>query len=247
MSPRSLKSPAGAPVASEPMRRRAKRMPAEARKEVILKEASEFFARHGFAASTRDLADRIGVRQALLYKYFPSKEALIEAIFDRVIRERTDGDHGFLDDSGATPLVDRILSFYENMAALADGSGVRLSSRAALEDLPVSGRLAAFLMEMLFKPVIGELRALEKLPDFAERPFTRGEFEIMMAMHSSAMFFNLRRDLAHLPLPEDPAPFMRVNVAMFLDGARRGLAALHAADAPTALTDAATLVATAQA
>lgn len=247
MSPRSIKSPVGAVNAPEPMRRRAKRMPAEARKEVILKEASEFFARHGFAASTRDLADRIGVRQALLYKYFPSKEALIEAIFDRVIRERTEGNRGFLDHDASAPLVDRILSFYENMAALADGSGVRLSSRAALEDLPISARLSAFLMEMLFKPVIGELRALEKLPDFKARAFMRGEFEMMMAMHSSAMFFNLRRDLAHIPLPAEPAPFMRVNVSIFLDGARRGLAALHAADAPPALTDAATLVATAKA
>jgi AcrR family transcriptional regulator len=239
MNPGTTRSLSGAPRAAEPLRRRAKRMPAEARKEVILKEASEFFARHGFAASTRDLADRIGVRQALLYKYFPSKEALIDAIFDRVIRERTEGARGVLDNDASSPLADRILSFYDGMAALAEGSGVRLSSRAALEDLPLSARLSAFLTEMLFKPVIGELRALEKLPDFKARPFMVGEFEIMMAMHSSAMFFNLRRDLTHLPLPDDPAPFMRQNVAVFIEGARRGLVALHADGSPSELTAAA--------
>ena len=66
-------------------RQRAKRLPAAERKAVILREASLFFAREGFSASTRDLADRLGVRQALLYKYFPSKDALLDAIFEEVL------------------------------------------------------------------------------------------------------------------------------------------------------------------
>ena len=63
-------------------------MPAHERRGLILKEAAVFFAENGFSASTRDLADRLGVRQALLYKYFESKEALIETVFQQAFDEK---------------------------------------------------------------------------------------------------------------------------------------------------------------
>src|SRR5215471_9639561 len=53
------------------------RMTAEDRKLAIVKAASPLFARKGFAeTTTRDLAGAAGVSEPLLYKHFPSKEAL---------------------------------------------------------------------------------------------------------------------------------------------------------------------------
>jgi len=129
-------------TSAAPKRQRAKRMPAEARKEVILAAASEFFARHGLEASTRDLADRIGVRQALLYKYFPSKEALIESVFDRLISERRDVPEATL-STQAAPLADRLFKYYEFIGLPSETSNTRLSIRAALEDLTFSREICA--------------------------------------------------------------------------------------------------------
>ncbi len=226
----------GAPDATAPKRQRAKRMPAEARKAVILKEASDFFASHGFAASTRDLADQIGVRQALLYKYFSSKEALIEAIFDRIIVERTGEGRGRLNQDRSAPLIDRILQFYASLSASADGSGTRLASRAALEDLPVTSRLAAFLTKNLFTPLLDELRIVENLPSLGLRPMMRGEFEIVLAFHAGAMFASLRRHLDNLPAPQDTEAFMRLYIETFIAGARHGMRQLHAAGAAGPMT-----------
>src|SRR5580765_466161 len=53
------------------------RMSAEERKLAIVKAALPLFARQGFAeTTTKDLARAAGVSEPLLYKHFPSKEAL---------------------------------------------------------------------------------------------------------------------------------------------------------------------------
>jgi len=53
------------------------RMSAEDRKQAIVMAALPLFARQGYAeTTTRDLAKAAGVSEPLLYKHFPSKEAL---------------------------------------------------------------------------------------------------------------------------------------------------------------------------
>src|SRR5215510_8905840 len=64
------------------------RMTAEDRKLAIVKAASPLFARQGFAkTTTRDLARAAGVSEPLLYKHFPSKEALYIEIQNFVCKE----------------------------------------------------------------------------------------------------------------------------------------------------------------
>ncbi|HEY0456894.1 MAG TPA: helix-turn-helix domain-containing protein, partial [Verrucomicrobiae bacterium] len=56
---------------------RKERMSADDRKQAIIKAALPLFARKGFAeTTTRELASAAGVSEPLLYKHFPSKEAL---------------------------------------------------------------------------------------------------------------------------------------------------------------------------
>lgn len=66
----------------------AKRAPANAtrqrRRAEIIDAAAHIFARRGFhGASTQDIADVLGVRQASLYYYFPSKEVALEMVCAR--------------------------------------------------------------------------------------------------------------------------------------------------------------------
>jgi AcrR family transcriptional regulator len=54
-------------------------MRAADRIDVIVAGSVAFFAMTGFAGSTHVLAEAIGVRQGLIYKYFSDKDTLIEA------------------------------------------------------------------------------------------------------------------------------------------------------------------------
>lgn len=64
-----------------------RRSTGEARREQILLEAMECFAENGFrGTTTRSLADRVGITEAALYRYFSSKESLYQAIVDRKMR-----------------------------------------------------------------------------------------------------------------------------------------------------------------
>jgi len=59
---------------------------AEQTKERILKAAIEIFARDGFAgAHVAEIAERAEANVALIYRYFDSKEGLLEAILNQVI------------------------------------------------------------------------------------------------------------------------------------------------------------------
>ena len=88
-----------------------RRRDSAATKEALLDAAIELFAERGYDRTTvRDIAGRAGVNQALLFRYFGSKEALFaaviarssrdqlagsppEAVFARVLRAMLDKDH----------------------------------------------------------------------------------------------------------------------------------------------------------
>jgi len=60
-----------------------RRLPADERRAQILREAARLFGTHGFkGTTTRDVAARVGITEAALYRYFPSKEAMYAAILD---------------------------------------------------------------------------------------------------------------------------------------------------------------------
>ena len=60
--------------------RRAAKKP-KRRAAEITAAAAEVFARRGYhGATTQDIADVLGIRQASLYYYFPSKEAALVAV-----------------------------------------------------------------------------------------------------------------------------------------------------------------------
>src|SRR5882757_1114143 len=60
---------------------RARRRPTRRRAPEIIDAAARVFAERGFhGATTQDIADVLGIRQASLYYYFPSKEGALELV-----------------------------------------------------------------------------------------------------------------------------------------------------------------------
>src|SRR4030095_2297430 len=60
-----------------------RRLSADERRAQILREAARLCGSHAFnGPTTRDVATRVGITEAALYRYFPSKEAMYTAILD---------------------------------------------------------------------------------------------------------------------------------------------------------------------
>ncbi len=57
-------------------------MRAPERERFIVDEAIRFFAEQGFGGQTRELAKRMGITHSAIYRHFPSKEALIERVYE---------------------------------------------------------------------------------------------------------------------------------------------------------------------
>ncbi|MDH4189512.1 MAG: TetR/AcrR family transcriptional regulator [Betaproteobacteria bacterium] len=62
------------------------------REEEIIAAAAQVFARRGYhGASTQDIADVLGMRQASLYYYFPSKEKALKLVCERGVAGYAEG------------------------------------------------------------------------------------------------------------------------------------------------------------
>ena len=216
-------------------RQRAKRLPAAERKAVILREASLFFAREGFSASTRDLADRLGVRQALLYKYFPSKDALLDAIFEEVLATHWVMEWAGVFSDASMSTEEKLVHFYSEHLKNEDGIGLRLFLRAALDGWPLSARRLELVHAKLVRPLVAELRREAKLPDYDARPLMWGELELVMVLHASVIFYSMRVHIYGGDMPSNTDDVLRLYVSTFLNGAHESLRRLHGPDAPESL------------
>src|SRR5215468_12232436 len=80
--------------APRPLRRDAER-----NRQLILRAASEVFTSRGLQASLDDVAQHAGVGVGTVYRRFPDKEALVEALFE----ERLDTMAGLAEQGLADP------------------------------------------------------------------------------------------------------------------------------------------------
>jgi AcrR family transcriptional regulator len=121
------------------------------RKEEILDVATSLFAAHGFeGASMNDVAERVGMRKASLFYHFATKDALYEAVLDRLVREVGDGlSAAYL---GQGTLVERLEGAADAVSDVVSGRpfAARLLLREAMDWGPViRGKLLGTLLAVL--------------------------------------------------------------------------------------------------
>ena len=206
------------------------------RRGLIMKEAAVFFSEFGFAASTRDLADRLGVRQALLYKYFTSKEALIDEVFGEAFSEHWTRKWVHAISDNKLPLTERLAAFYSQFMEDGDRLRLRLFLRGALDGYPLPARMAPFITDSLVKPLVAALRKVESLPDLAAKPLMIGERELVMMLHGAMVFHQIRDEVYKAQTVKDHAAVASLYINLFLQSASATLRNLHSDKAPAALT-----------
>ena len=74
---------------------RKPRVDATRNRERILEVAKEAFTRNGAAASLDDIARRSGIGNATLYRHFPTRDALIEAVYRNEVEKLAEAEERF--------------------------------------------------------------------------------------------------------------------------------------------------------
>jgi AcrR family transcriptional regulator len=195
----------------------ARRLSPEVREQQIVQKAIEHFATCGFSGSTRELARQLDVTQPLLYRYFPSKEALIDRVYDEVyqwddawesiIKDRSEG------------LQSRLVRFYTAYAqVILRREWIRIFVFAGLTREGINDRYLAKLRERVFIPVIAEIRHAHGLAPSASATISESELELIWSLHASIFYVGVRKWIYDLPVTEDIDVLIKQMVDAFLNG-----------------------------
>ncbi|OXJ25393.1 TetR family transcriptional regulator [Burkholderia sp. HI2714] len=194
-----------------------RRLTPEARERQIVEKAVEHFATHGFSGSTRELARQIGVTQPLLYRYFPSKEALIDRVYDEVYTWNPDWEKLIADRS--VPLQQRLVAFYRSYAqTILRREWIRTFIFAGLSREGFNTRYLSRLRERVFLPVLRELRHAYDLTAPASEAQRNAEIELVWSLHASIFYLGVRKWVYGLPVPDDLDAEIERQVDAFLNG-----------------------------
>src|SRR5689334_24979971 len=83
-----------------PLLQRPKRADARRNYDLLVAAARDAFAEHGTDTSLEEIARRAGVGIGTLYRRFPSRTALLEAVYVEEIQSVCDRAYGFADELG---------------------------------------------------------------------------------------------------------------------------------------------------
>jgi AcrR family transcriptional regulator len=192
--------------------RTPRRLEPEARREQIIEAAVCYFAEVGFGGTTRDLARRAGITQALLYRYFASKDELVEAVYERVFIGRMKPHWTTELCDRAVPLEHRIIRFYRDYATIFTYEWMRIFMWAGLAGEKLNQRYLTRVASQLLEPLRQEIAAegRYRLPDAEE----------LWGLHGGVVYIAIRRHIYRLPTPADDGPVVERNVRLFLAGLR---------------------------
>lgn len=204
----------------------SQRLTKEAREEQIVQKAIQLFAERGFSASTHDIARALGITQPLLYNYFPTKEALVDRVYDEVFVRRWDPLwEEWLADS-AQPMAVRLKRYLHDYANyILKNDWIRIFISAGLTREGINQRYVALLRERHFLVIAREMRKEFGIPEPRNDDELQDEVELIWAMHSSIFYIGVRKWIYSLPVPKDLKRVIDMRVDSFLLGAPQVLKA----------------------
>ena len=197
------------------------RLTSQEREKQIVLAAVEFFAEVGFSGDTRQLARRLGVTQSLIYKHFPTKDALIDKVYEEVYVGRWNPFWETVIQDRSIPLEERLVSLYiEYSKAALTRDWVRIFMFSGLRGESINKKYLEMLRSRILEPVAVELREEFGLPDIKSMPLKTSEIELVWSINARIFYFGQRRWIFDVPIEDDVDEMIRLTIAHFMAGAK---------------------------
>lgn len=191
MAEKTKKRPSSAKKAPETKRNaRARLSPDERRKEFVDK-AIKLFSEVGFDGGTRNLAQSLGVTQPLLYRYFPSKNDLIDEVFDTVYVRRWDDEWGNIIIDRSKGLKERLTLFYHSYTdSIFTREWMRIFFFAGLKGMDLNRSYVRLVQERVLRPLCFEVRHEFGYDETV--PLHGEEIDLAWSMHGGIFYRGVR-------------------------------------------------------
>ncbi len=205
------------------------------RERQILDGAIAYFAEVGFTGQTRELSKRLGITQPLLYRYFESKQVLVERVYETVFEGRWNPAWIPLLEDRSTPLRARLLAFYDAYAtATYQPDWIRIYMFAGLSRPELNRRYLRRVRGQLMPVFCRELRHECGLADHGA-PVSEEEIEYVWNLHGGIFYSAIRQHVYQTRINVDFMTRIGFVIDGFLAGARAVYPGLVERYAPEAL------------
>lgn len=197
-------------------RRVTVRMTAGERRAQVLSKAYDFFSEYGLTAQTRALADACGVSQRLLYSLFPSKAALIQAVYESEIAGVFKAHWFVLLRDREQTIEQRLNAFYDDYyAAVLTRRWLRLFLYASLAEVEIAPTYISALITHLLETVVQEACAQAGLRAPRDKAL---QHEIGWILHGAVSHLAIRRHIYRGEALLDEKKVIALQVRAFLHG-----------------------------
>ncbi len=189
------------------------------RERQIIEGAIAYFSEAGFSGQTRELSARLGITQPLLYRYFASKQALIERVYQTVFEGRWNPAWIPLLQDRSLPLRERLIEFYRQYsAATYRPEWIRIYMHAGLTDPTLNRRYIQLVRRELMPVYCAEVRHACGLPS-SDAPVSEEEVEFVWSLHGGIFYMAVRQHVYKTRIPVDFLNHVALVVDNFLAGA----------------------------
>lgn len=188
-------------------------MSAAEREEAIVQGAIKFFAEVGFDGQTRELAERLGITQPLIFRYFPTKDDLIERIYQRLYVGRWNPEWEVVIRDRSRPLKSRLIETYKYYAKFVlTNEWVRVFLFSGLKGSIFNKRYIELIRQKLIGPICDEIEAAGA----AGRLSREQLLELVWGLHGTVFYMGIRKWVYDIEIPDSDAT-VPLLVSAFLD------------------------------
>ena len=198
-----------------------RRMSAADRKEQIVTAAIRLFSEHGFESSTHDLAQSLGVTQPAIYKHFPTKDDLINAVYERVFLSEWRSSWDVILADRTVDIEARLSAFYtEYTRRIFETDWSRIYLFSGLKRLPINRWYVALVEERVLGRIGAELRIAFGFPPVEKAPLTADEIEALWLFHGGIFYYGVRDRVYGIPPKVDSSKAVELLARVVVGGMR---------------------------